>query len=177
MPKLNHAENPVQFYTATILEWKYLLKSNTYKQIIIDSLAFLVREKRVKIYGFVIMDNHIHLIWQGTDLHSLKHSQLSFMKFTAQQIKFDLEKNQPDALSQFYVEAKDRKFQFWKRNSLSIDIMSYDVFVQKLNYIHKNPVKAGMCECETDYLYSSSKHYQELEHPYGFLEPFDRSMW
>jgi putative transposase len=177
MPKFNHAENPVQFYTATILDWKYLLKSKSYKQIIIDSLAFLAREKRVKVYGFVIMDNHIHLIWQGTDLHSLKHSQLSFMKFTAQQIKFDLEKNHPDALSEFYVEAKDRKFQFWKRNSLAIDIMSYDVFIQKLNYIHRNPVKAGMCESETDYLYSSSKHYQQMEHPYDFLETFDRSIW
>ena len=177
MPKLNHAEHPVQFYTATILEWEYLLKNNNYKQIIIDSLAFLVHEKRVKIYGFVIMDNHIHLIWQGTDLSSLKHSQLSFMKFTAQQIKFDLEKNHSELLSRFYVEAKDRRFQFWKRNALSIDIMSYDVFVQKLNYIHKNPVKAGLCEYETDYLYSSAKHYQDLEHPYRFLEPFDRNMW
>lgn len=177
MPKLNHAEHPVQFYTATILEWEYLLKNNNYKQIIIDSLAFLVHEKRVKIYGFVIMDNHIHLIWQGTDLYSLKHSQLSFMKFTAQQIKFDLEKNHSELLSRFYVEAKDRRFQFWKRNALSIDIMSYDVFVQKLNYIHKNPVKAGLCEHETDYLYSSARHYQDLEHHYRFLEPFDRNMW
>lgn len=101
MSTLNHAENPVQFYTATILDWKYLLSSNTYKQIIIHSLAFLVREKRVKIYGFVIMSNHIHVIWKGTGLYSLKHSQLSFMKFTAQQIQFDLEKNHPDALSQF----------------------------------------------------------------------------
>jgi REP element-mobilizing transposase RayT len=177
MPKLNHIENPVQFYTATIFKWEYLLKNSNYKQIIIDSLTFLVHEKRVKVYGFVIMDNHIHLIWQGTGLYSLKHSQLNFMKFTAQQIKFDLEKNKPDTLSHFYVEAKDRKFQFWQRNALSIDIMSYDVFLQKLNYIHKNPVKAGLCDIETDYLYSSAKHYQQMEHPFNFLEPFDRSMW
>ena len=95
MPKLNHADNPIQFYTATILEWKKLLKPDKYKQIIIKSLEFLVREKRVKIYGFVIMENHIHLIWQGTELYSLKHTQLSFMKYTAQQIKFDLEKYHP----------------------------------------------------------------------------------
>jgi REP element-mobilizing transposase RayT len=177
MPKLNHAENPVQFYTATILEWKKLLKRDKYKQIIIDSLAFLAGENRVKIFGFVIMDNHIHLIWQGTDLYSLKHTQLSFMKFTAQQIKFDLEKHHPDELYQFYVEAKDRKIQIWERNALCVDIMSYNVFVQKLNYIHKNPVRANLCESETDYLYSSAKHYQELEHPYRFIEFFNRGMW
>ncbi len=177
MPKLNHTDNPVQFFTATILEWQKLLKPNKYKHIIVDSLSFLVKENRVKIYGFVIMDNHIHLIWQGTDMYSLKHTQLSFMKFTAQQIKFDLLKNHSEELSKFYVEAKDRKFQFWERNALAIDIMSHDVFLQKLNYIHRNPVKANLCEHELDYDFSSAKHYHELAHPYSFLEPYDRSFW
>lgn len=177
MPKLNHSDNPVQFYTATILEWKKLLKPTKYKQIIIDSLSFLVKEERVKIYGFVIMDNHIHLIWQGTDMYSLKHSQLSFMKYTAQQIKFDLEKSHPMVLSKFYVEAKDRKFQFWERNALAIDIMSHNIFVQKLTYIHLNPVGANLCEHELDYEFSSAKHYHEIEHPYTFLEPYDRIFW
>lgn len=177
MPKLNHADNPVQFFTATILEWKKLLSSAKYKQIIIDSLAFLVKEERVKIYGFVIMDNHIHLIWQGTKMYSLKHTQLSFMKYTAQQIKFDLEKNQPSLLFEFYVEAADRKFQFWERNALAIDIMSHQVFLQKLNYIHRNPVKANLCESELDYEFSSAKHYQEKEHPFSFLEVYDKGFW
>ena len=177
MPKLNHAENPVQFYTATILEWKKLFKQDKYKQIVIDSLAFLIKEKRVKVFGFVIMENHIHLIWQGTDIYSLKHTQLSFMKFTAQQIKFDLEKYHPEVLDRFTVDAKDRKVQIWERNSLAIDIMSYEVFVQKLNYIHKNPVRANLCETELDYEFSSAKHYMEKKHPFDFLEPFDRTYW
>ena len=116
------------FYTATILEWKKLLKPDKYKQILIKSLEFLVSEKRVKIYGFVIMENHIHLLWQGTQLYSLKYTQLSFMKYTAQQIKFDLEKYHPEVLTYFTVEAKDRKHQFWERNALSVDIMSETVF-------------------------------------------------
>ena len=84
MPKIQHADNPIQFYTATALLWQKLLKQDKYKQIIINSLTFLVKEQRVKIYGFVIMDNQIHIIWQGTTLFSLKHTQLSFMKYTAQ---------------------------------------------------------------------------------------------
>ena len=78
MPKLYHLDNPIQFYTATILEWKHLLKPDKYKQIIVNSLTFLVNEQRVKVFGFVIMSNHIHLIWQGTKMNSLKHMQLSF---------------------------------------------------------------------------------------------------
>jgi len=56
-------EEYVQLFTATILEWKHLLKPDRYKQIILDSLRFLVEQKRVKVYGFVIMINHIHVIW------------------------------------------------------------------------------------------------------------------
>ena len=52
------------FFTATNLEWKKLLAEDKYKDIIIESMRFLVKNKRVIIYGFVIMDNHIHIIWQ-----------------------------------------------------------------------------------------------------------------
>lgn len=51
-----------QFFTATILEWKPLLKQDKYKDVIIESLRFLVNDKRIKLFAFVIMSNHIHLI-------------------------------------------------------------------------------------------------------------------
>ena len=56
-------EHP-QFFTATILDWKKLLKPDKYKDFIIGSLKFLVENNRVKVNGFVIMDNHIHILWQ-----------------------------------------------------------------------------------------------------------------
>ncbi|MGZ5254117.1 MAG: hypothetical protein ACXWV4_07170 [Flavitalea sp.] len=51
------------FFTATILEWENLLQPDKYKSIITSSLEFMVAQKRVAVYGFVIMSNHIHLIW------------------------------------------------------------------------------------------------------------------
>ena len=79
-------ESP-QFFTATILEWKRLLKSDKYKDIIISSLEFLVRNKRVQVNAFVPitigMDNHIHLIRQM--IAGIKPDVVGrdFMKFTA----------------------------------------------------------------------------------------------
>ncbi|MEO7312306.1 MAG: hypothetical protein ABIX01_18030 [Chitinophagaceae bacterium] len=105
-----------QYFTATILEWKPLLKPDKYKTIITDSLAFLVGDNRVKVYGFVIMMNYIHIIWQVKAGHKLQDVQHSFMKFTAQMIKMDLQKNHPKVLEHFYVGAKDRLFQIWERN-------------------------------------------------------------
>jgi putative transposase len=66
MADINFDYHP-QFFTATILEWKPLLTEDEYKDIIIKSLLFLKNEGRVVIYGFVIMPNHIHLIWQIQD--------------------------------------------------------------------------------------------------------------
>lgn len=86
-------ENYPQFFTATILEWKHLLKQDNYKDIIIGSLKFLVKEKRVKVYGFVIMPNHIHIIWQIQVGHKRENVQRDFLKFTSQTIKYDLIEN------------------------------------------------------------------------------------
>ena len=81
------------------------------------------------------MDNHIHLIWQALPGKTPAQLQHSFMKYMAQQIKFDLVQNHPLVLDKFRVNAKDRTYQFWERNSLGIELYSNDVFMQKLKYI------------------------------------------
>ena len=67
------------------------------------------------------MDNRIHLIWQAAGDKTPVQIQHSFMKYTAQQIKFDLVQNHPTVLDEFSVNAKDRTYQFWERNSLGIE--------------------------------------------------------
>lgn len=54
--------------------------------IIIDSLSYLTNAERVKVYPFVIMDNHFHLIWQIVGDHTKEDVQRDFLKFTGQQI-------------------------------------------------------------------------------------------
>ncbi|MEM9078825.1 MAG: hypothetical protein AAGC43_17425 [Bacteroidota bacterium] len=72
-------EHP-QFITITVYEWKHLLKPDKYKTIILDSLSFLVKEKRVIVFGFVIMSNHMHLIWQIQGNHKRSSVQRDFLK-------------------------------------------------------------------------------------------------
>jgi putative transposase len=88
--------------------------------------------------------HHVHFIWQIPKGFTKEAVQRDFLKFTAQQIKDDLEKNHPKVMLLFKVNAKDRKYQKWERNSLSVDLFSAKVFSQKLNYIYQNPVKAGL---------------------------------
>jgi REP-associated tyrosine transposase len=90
-----------QFFTASIKGWYKLLEHDKYKDIIINSLRFLVKDKRIKLYAFAIMSDHIHLIWQMQPLIHPQHVQRDFLKYTAQQIKLDLQKNNPEALTHF----------------------------------------------------------------------------
>jgi hypothetical protein len=86
--------------------------------------------------------------------------QRDFLKYTAQKIKADLRKYHPVVLECFRVGAKDRTYQFRERNSLSIELRTHSVFLQKLEYIHWNPVRSGLCLLTEDYHYSSAQFYQ-----------------
>ena len=165
-------EDVPQFYTASIIKGKFLLNLDKHKLILIESLQYLVKENRVIIYGYVIMDNHIHIVWKPTKLYSLQHTQLSFMKFTAQRLKRELQNNNSIYLDDFYVEAKDRKYQFWKRNPLCVDLLNEKIIEQKLNYIHQNPVKAQICKNPQDYRFSSARFYSELGDEFNILTEF-----
>jgi REP element-mobilizing transposase RayT len=150
-----------QFFTATIYEWNHLLANDNHKNIIVDSLNFLVTNNRIELNAFVIMSNHIHLIWQPLSGFISSGIQASFMKFTAQQLKRALIKNDVEALSAFKINKYDIEYQIWKREPLSIELISEDLFKQKLEYIHYNPVKAGLCGVPEEYYYSSARFYED----------------
>ena len=169
--ELKEAAYPA-FFTATNLEWKNLLQPEKYKKIIVDSFQFLKQHKRVNIYGFVIMDNHLHLIWQMLNGVKRENVERDFLKFTAQQIKKDLHENHPLVLEQFRVNAKDREYQFWERKPLSIILRNDKIFKQKLEYIHNNPVKAGLCIEPEEYKYSSAKFYTTGVDEWGFIKHY-----
>jgi len=163
--------NPITFYTATILEWKHLLKNDRYKQIIIESLRFCMTENRTKIFAFVIMPNHIHLRWSMMPGMKQENVQRNFMKFTAQQMKFDLMKNDKEYLQKFKVTAVDRQYQIWERLPRSFECYSRKMVSQKLNYIHNNPYheKWKLAVTPEDYKFSSAKFYMTRQDDWGFL--------
>ncbi len=158
-----------QYFTATILDWQHLLKPDKYKDIIIQSLQFLVKEKRIELNAFAIMSNHIHLIWQIQAGHLKENVQRDFLKYTSQTIIRDLELNHAEVLKIFTVNAKDRKYQVWQRNPLSIDLWTKEVYIQKMDYIHYNPVTAKICSYPEQYKYSSAKFYETGEDKFGIL--------
>jgi REP element-mobilizing transposase RayT len=165
-------EHP-EFITITCLNWIPVVLEDRFKNIILESLSFLVKADRIQVYAFVIMSNHLHLIWQMLGEHKRKDVQRDFLKFTSQQILKHLRNEESILQNDLLVQAKDRKFQVWERNSLSIPLWAENVFMQKLDYIHTNPVKAGMCKYPEEYKYSSAGFYLRNEKHWGFLTHYD----
>ena len=91
------------------------------------------------------------------------------MKYTAQQLKRALKKSNPKLLNSFLVNKEDRIYQVWKRRPLSIELISEAVLSQKLDYIHYNPVKAGLCINPEEYYYSSAEFYHTGKDRFGIL--------
>jgi len=157
--KAEYSFHTAQFLTATLYEWQPVLADDNHKNIIIESLQFLVNNKRIELNAFVIMNNHIHLIWQAMNEFTPSNVQASFMKYTAQQIKRSLVKENPAMLASLKVNKYDRDYQIWKREPLRIELLSESMFIQKLEYIHYNPVTAGLCKVPEEYYYSSARFY------------------
>jgi putative transposase len=163
-----------QFITVTNLNWLPVLQNDYHKQILIEALKHRVKLQQVSIYAFVIMPNHFHAIWQLHDGMNKVAFQRDLLKFTARSIlKFMLMNDDP-LLEQLKVKAADRVQKVWERNSLSIDLWTQKVFIQKLKYIHNNPVQSKwkLAELPEQYKYSSALFYEQGIDEFGLLEHY-----
>jgi len=158
----------VYYTTATIVEWRNLLKDDVCKEIIIDAFRYCVANNRAKIWAFVIMENHLHLVWQILEPYTLSYVHGNMFKFISQRIIHYLWNNgKEDILNQYLVRKKDRHFQIWKRNPMHVSILTEKFLWQKIDYIHLNRTRKGFSDIE--YKYSSAYYYLTGEKNWDFL--------
>jgi putative transposase len=162
----------VYFWTDTIKDWKHLLKQDKYKTLIISSWQQqLVERGKIIIYGFVIMPNHLHLIWEMKEPNGKEMPHASFNKFTSHQILKDLKANHTSVLSYFKVNEPKREYRVWQRNPLAVLMDSKAKVEQKLDYIHRNPLQElwNLVSSPEEYKWSSAKFYDDGEDEFHFL--------
>jgi putative transposase len=155
-------DHPIEFFTATNLNWLPVLANDFHKQILMEAFRRRVGTNELTVYAFVIMPNHFHIIWQVHNSIDRSSFQRDLMKFTARSMLMFMRMNDDTMLEKLIVNAKDRKYQIWERNSLSIPLYTDKVFMQKLDYIHNNPLqeKWQLSKAPEEYLYSSAKFYE-----------------
>lgn len=156
------------YLTLTIVGWADVFTRNHYKNIIVDSLAYCQREKGLIVYAYVVMSNHLHLmVAANPSSKGLSAIMGDFKKFTAKQIikriTHQAESRREWLLNLFAYHAKyntnNSKYQVWIQDNRPIELVTPKWIIQKLNYIHLNPVRAGIVAKPSHYLYSSAANY------------------
>jgi len=164
---ITQADQP-HFITITVLNWLPVFTRIDTVNILIDSMKFLSLEG-LKIYAYVILENHLHMIVQSQHLD--KDIQ-RFKRHTANQLlKYLMDNNVQTLLDQFVFYKKahktDRKYQFWQEGVHPELIQHQDMMNQKIDYIHQNPVKRGYVDEAEHWRYSSARSYMGKE---GLIE-------
>ena len=171
------------FLTFTIKNWYYVLDRHNRWNIIANSLKYFQKNKELKLYGFVFMINHLHLITFSKDTIGFVRD---FKKFVAREILKNIRQTEPNALKLFRVQVRDTEptvrdteptvrdteptvrdteptYEFWNKTNMPELIVSEKFFLQKLNYTHENPLKRNYVLKPEDWYWSSANKNCELK--------------
>ena len=154
-------KNRPYFLTNTIINWIPVFTRPDSVQIILDSFTYLQQNEQLKLYGYVVLENHLHWIAQSDNL---ANDVARFKSYTANQlVNYLKQAGQQKILEQFsfYMKAhkKDREHQVWEEGSHPQLIQNENILRQKLDYIHFNPVKRGYVDKPEHWRYSSARNY------------------
>ena len=154
------------FLTFTVTDWVDVFSRKIYKDIIIESLTFCQKNKGLEMYAYVIMSNHIHLIIGSKfgKLSELVRDLKSYLaKTIINKIKEGPESRADWMLKRFEFAAKSNSrnsgYQFWRYSNHPEEVFTEKFLWTKINYIHMNPVRAGIVSKASEYLYSSASNY------------------
>jgi REP element-mobilizing transposase RayT len=162
------------FLTFTIVGWIDIFTRQHYRDIIIDSFKYCQQNKGLQIGGYVIMSNHVHTIFTATQ-NNLSDIVRDFKTYTSKAITKAILTEQESRrawltyMFEFYAKRTNANqiFKVWTSNNHPEEIYSREFLLSKLNYIHLNPVRAGLVAEPEHYLYSSASNYL---HNKGLIE-------
>jgi len=154
------------FLTFTVVNWIDIFTRQVYRDQFLDSLRFCQQNKGLVVHAWVIMSNHAHLVLSSED-GNLSGIVRDLKTFTSKSIiataKSAEESRSVWMLKLFAEEAKKHKrnknYQVWVHDNHPVELYSNKFIDQKINYIHENPVAAGIVDKAEDYLYSSARDY------------------
>ena len=136
-----------------------------------DSLRYCQQYKGLNLYAYCIMTNHVHMIIGRRGTGDLQGIIRDIKKYTSvkiiEAVKDNPQESRKDLLMWMFERTgrynpNNKIYQFWEQHSHPIELNTNIMLEQRLEYIHNNPVKAGIVLSPEDYLYSSAINYAGL---------------
>lgn len=140
------------FVSFATVNWIDVFTRRLYNDIIVDSLNYCIMHKGLELYAWCIMSNHVHLII------SSEHNHLSFIlrdlkRHTSKSILKAIQENSQESRREWMLwmfaragqrNSNNEQYQFWQQNNHPIELSTNAMMDQRLDYLHNNPVVAGI---------------------------------
>jgi len=156
------------YLTFQIVYWIDLFSRQIYRDIVLESLRHCQKSKGLEIFAWVIMSNHIHMIARSCN-GDLSGIIRDFKKFTSKKIIESIQQgneSRKDWMLRLFAHAakkqnKNGEYQVWTHENHAVELISNGFIDQKVDYIHQNPVRAGIVNRPEKYIYSSAVDYND----------------
>jgi REP element-mobilizing transposase RayT len=161
-------QQQVYFITSTVVQWVDIFTRPIYANLVIESLNFCVKEKGLCVHAWVLMPNHFHGIVSAREGCNLSDILRDFKKFTAGKILKELDNSTFESRKNWMLwlfksagnqNSRNENFQFWQQENHPVELNNPELKAQRMNYLHQNPVRAGLVWEPWEYRYSSACDY------------------
>nr|WP_294792191.1 transposase [uncultured Mucilaginibacter sp.] len=162
-----HEHNQLYFVSFATVNWVDVFVRRIYCDTMVESLRFCIENKGLELYAWCIMSSHVHLII-STENGNLSDIMRDMKRHTAKQILKAIEENVQESRREWMLwmfkragehNANNEKYQFWQQNNHPIELSTHKMMIQRLDYLHNNPVESGAVDRPPNYLYSSAIDY------------------
>lgn len=163
-------ERYAHFVTYTVVHWIDFFIREEYRKILIDSIKYCQKNKGLAVHAYCIMPSHVHMVVSAQGNSSLVditrdlkgHTSRCFRSLLSDQhLSYESRKSWMFWMMQRagISNANNKDFQFWQQDSHPIELSTDELYYQKIDYIHMNPVVSGFVDQPEYWLYSSARDY------------------
>lgn len=135
-----HHSGQTHFVTFCCFHRRHGFRTAAARRIFETALERIRRRYGIYVYGYIVMPEHVHILLSEPERGNLAEALKSLKQGVARRL----------------LKTDDH---FWQKRYYDLNIRNYRQFIEKLRYIHRNPVKSGLCENPADWEWSSFRHY------------------
>lgn len=166
-----------------VVNWIDVFTRNEYKDIFLDAVRYMMEHKKMRVFAWCIMTNHVHLVFSVSEPFKPEQVLGDIKRYTSRKLIEAIKSNPKESRREWMLEqfrasgsttSNTSVHQFWRHDNHPIEIWSDAVIREKINYIYTNPVEAGLVSYPNEYVYSSAIDYWGGKGILGNIEVLDQ---
>ena len=173
-----YEDNAVCFWTSSVVDYIPVLRSPAAARALLTMWDTYRARYGVKLLGYVVMPEHAHIaIWSPTAERAERFVEQTLRRSSAEIVGMTARAasaGNPLAvawLEAFRSHGRGRtKARVWKERGRAFPVSSHEALIEKLEYIHGNPVRRGLAESAEGWEFSSAAYYARGSGPIAMDE-------